>query len=100
MKNILLAISLVVAMAGFAWGQGTETRGSVTANNDTSLRKAGRQLNLQSGTQLAAQLENTLDARRAKPGDRVVLKTVQAVKQNGHVVVPKGAQLIGHVTDV
>jgi hypothetical protein len=100
MKQLFLAISLVVAMAGLAWGQKAETRGSATANNDTSVRKQGRQIELQSGTQIAAQLENTLDARRAKPGDRVVLKTIQAVKQDGHVVVPKGAQLIGHVTDV
>src|SRR6266436_2208433 len=100
MKKILLAISLVVAIAGLAWGQRAETRGTATANSDTSVRKQGRQLELQSGTQLAAQLENTLDARRAKPGDRVALKTIQAVKQDGHVVVPKGAQLIGHVTDV
>jgi len=55
---------------------------------------------LQSGTQLAAQLENSLDARHAKPGDRVVLKTIQAVKQDGHVIVPRGAQLIGRVTNV
>jgi hypothetical protein len=87
-------------MAGLAWGQEAETRGSATANSETSVKKQGRQLELQSGDQLAAQLENTLDARRAKPGDRVVLKIIQAVKQNGHVVVPKGAQLIGHVTDV
>src|SRR5258707_12033620 len=100
MKKILLAISFVITMAGFAWGQRAETRGSATANSDTSIRKDGRQIDLQSGTQIAAQLENTLDARRAKPGDRVVLKTLQAVKQDGHVVVPKGAQLIGHVTDV
>ena len=57
-------------------------------------------MDLQSGTQVTAQLENTLDARHAKPGDRVVLKTTQAVKQDGDVVVPKGSRLIGHVTDV
>jgi hypothetical protein len=28
------------------------------------------------------------------------MKTTQAVRQNGEVVVPKGARLIGHVTDV
>src|SRR5882672_986946 len=100
MKQLFLIISLVVAMAGLAWGQKAETRGSATANNDTSVKKQGRQIDLQSGTQIAAQLESTLDARRAKPGDRVVLRTIQAVKQDGRVVVPKGAQLIGHVTDV
>jgi hypothetical protein len=100
MKKLVPAIALIVAVAAVAVGQNAQTRGSATANSDTSVRKQGRQVELQSGTQLAAQLENTLDAKRAKAGDRVVLKTVQAVKQNGQVVVPKGAQLVGHVTDV
>ena len=100
MKKILLTISLTVAMAGVALAQTAETRGRTSASNTTSASKQGQQLNLQSGTQLAAQLENTLDARHAKAGDRVVLKTTQAVRQNGEVVVPKGSRLIGHVTDV
>src|SRR5258707_1368097 len=100
MKKLFLAISIIVTMAGLAWGQGAATRGSAKANNNTSDSKAGRQIDLQSGTELAAQLENSLDARHAKPGDRVVLKTIQALKQDGHVIVPKGAQLIGRVTDV
>ncbi len=100
MKKLLLAISIIGTMAGLTWGQGVDTRGSAKANNNTSASRAGRQIDLQSGTQLAAQLENSLDARHAKPGDRVVLKTIQAVKQDGHVIVPKGAQLIGRVTDV
>jgi hypothetical protein len=100
MRKLLLAISITVAVAGLALAQKAETRGTATANSDNSVRKQGRQIDLQSGTQIAAQLENTLDAKRAKPGDRVALKTVQAVKQNGKTVIPKGAQLIGHVTDV
>ncbi len=100
MKKLFLAISIIGTIAGLAWGQGADTRGSAKASNNTSARKAGRQIDLQSGTQLAAQLENSLDARHAKPGDRVVLKTIQAVKQDGHVIVPRGAQLIGRVTNV
>jgi hypothetical protein len=100
MKKLVLAISLSMAVAGFALGQKAESRGSAKASSDTSVKQQGRQIDLQSGTQLSAQLENTLDARHAKPGDRVVLKTIQAVKQDGKVIVPKGAQLIGHVTDV
>lgn len=100
MKKILLTISLAIATTGAALAQTTETRGRTSASNTTSASKQGRQVNLQSGTQLAAQLENTLDARHAKAGDRVVMKTTQAVRQNGEVVVPKGSRLIGHVTDV
>lgn len=100
MKKILLAISLATAMTGVTLAQTAETRGRTSASNTTSASKQGQQVNLQSGTQLAAQLENTLDARHAKAGDRVVLKTTQAVRQDGEVVVPKGSRLIGHVTDV
>jgi hypothetical protein len=100
MKKILLAISLVTVMTGATSAQTSETRARTAASNNTSASKQGQQLNLQSGTQLTAQLENTLDARHAKVGDRVVLKTTQAIKQNGEVVVPKGSRLLGHVTDV
>src|SRR5262249_38819341 len=100
MKRILLAISLVTIISGAALAQTSETRARTAASNDTSASKQGQQLNLQSGTRLTAQLENTLDARHAKVGDRVVLKTTQVVKQNGEVVVPKGSRLIGHVTNV
>src|SRR5918999_6451925 len=97
----LLLIALILAVStSVAVAQKTKTSGSTTANNETSVSKQGRQVNLASNTALAAQLENSLDARRAKVGDRVVLKTTQAVKQNGEVIVPKGAKLIGHVTEV
>jgi hypothetical protein len=100
MKKIILAISVAIAMAGIAVGQNTTTRARTTASSNTSASKKGRQINLDSGTQLAGQLESSLDARHAKPGDQVVLKTITAVKQNGETIVPKGSRLIGHVTDV
>jgi hypothetical protein len=100
MKRLLLGILLIVALSAVAMAQKTNTRGNASASNETSAQKRGQQIDLQSGTQLAAQLAGTLDARNAKPGDRVMLKTTQAVKQNGQVVIQKGARLIGHVTDV
>jgi hypothetical protein len=100
MQKIILGLSFAMATTGVVLGQTTETRSRTAASNETSVAKQGRQLNLQSDTQLTAQLENSLDARRAKPGDRVVLKTVSAVKQNGETIVPKGSRLLGRVTDV
>ena len=100
MKRFVLAVLLSIALAGLAVGQKAESRGNASAGSNASASKQGRQIDLQSGTQLSAQLENTLDARHAKPGDRVVMKTTQAVKQDGRVIVPKGAQLIGRVTEV
>jgi hypothetical protein len=100
MKRLLLIALTLTVSAGLAVAQQTKTTGSAAAGNETSVSKQGRQVNLASNTALAAQLENSLDARRAKVGDQVVLKTTQAVKQNGEVIVPKGAKLIGRVTEV
>ena len=92
---LTLAVSTTVAVA-----QKTKTSGNVSGSNETSISKHGRDVNLASNTALAAQLENSLDARHAKVGDTVVLKTTQALHQNGEVIVPKGAKLIGRVTEV
>lgn len=97
----LLFLTLATAISGsLVQAQNSSTSASTSASNETAVSKQGRQINLQSNTQLAAQLENSLDARQAKVGDRVALKTTQAVKQNGEVVVPKGARLLGRVTEV
>lgn len=100
MKRFLLIVLTLAVSTSVAVAQQTKTSGSASAGNETSASKQGREVNLASNTALAAQLENSLDARHAKVGDQVVLKTTQAVKQNGEVIVPKGAKLLGHVTEV
>ncbi len=100
MRKALLSITFILALSAIVSAQQTRSRVTSNVNNETSVQKQGRQIDLQSATQLAAQLEGSLDARHAKVGDRVVLKTVQAIKQNGETVIPKGARLIGRVTDV
>lgn len=97
MKRLMLTIMLVAACAGAGLAQ---TKGSVDATSATSVGKNDKSLNIQSGTQLAAELENTIDARKARVGDRVVLRTTEAIKENGRTVVKKGARLVGRVTDV
>jgi hypothetical protein len=54
---------------------------------------------LSSGTTLQAELTKPLDARKAKPGDEVTAKVTHDVKADGKVVIHKGSQLIGHVTE-
>lgn len=98
MKKAFLVFLLVVTVSGVSVAQ--QTKAKATAGNTTSAQTPGRQIDLLSETQMAAQLQSALDARHAKVGDRVLLKTTEAIKQNGKVVVPKGAQLLGRVTDV
>src|SRR5262245_26190414 len=51
------------------------------------------------GTTVNAVLSDTLDARKAKPGDAVRAKTSEDVTVAGTVVIPRGARLVGHVTE-
>jgi hypothetical protein len=51
------------------------------------------------GTTLNAILSDTVDARKSKPGDTVKAKTSEDVKAAGVIVIPRGAKLVGHVTE-
>jgi hypothetical protein len=53
---------------------------------------------LKAGSTVQAELTKPVDVRKNKPGDEVIAKTTQDVKSDGHVVLPKGSQIIGRVT--
>jgi len=101
MKKSFLVVSLSLACAIGASAQKAETRATGDASTQTSagVNKAGKSINLDSGTRLTGELQNTVDVRKAKVGDQVVLKTTQAIKSGGRTVVGK-AKLIGRVTEV
>ena len=99
MRKFMLTIMLTAICAGAAFAQ-TQTSGRADASSAASLSRTDRSLNIESGTRLAAELESTLDARKARVGDRVLLRTTEAIKENGRTVVKKGARLVGRVTDV
>jgi hypothetical protein len=97
MSKYTLTVALVLLLsAGATFAQETTTSASGAASTAVN----GQAGNLQAGTRLAAQLQNTLDVRNARVGDEVVLKTTEAIKSNGRTIVNKGARLIGRVTDI
>jgi len=49
---------------------------------------------------IAGRLENRLDSKSAKVGDRVVLKTTEKVQTSDGTVIPAGSRLVGRVTEV
>jgi len=55
---------------------------------------------LDSGTRIDGQLQNSVDVKKSKVGDQVLLKTTKDIKQNGKTVVAKGSNLIGRITEV
>ena len=99
MRRFMLMIMLAAICAGAAFGQ-TQTSGDVDAQSAASLSRNDKSLNIQSGTRLSAELASALDARKARVGDTVVLKTTEAIKENGRTVVKKGARLVGRITDI
>jgi hypothetical protein len=100
MNRTFLILALIMVCGSAVAAQTSETTASGKARSATSVSKSGKSAQIESGTQVAAQLQNTLDARKARVGDRVVLKTTEAIKSNGQTVVSKGANLVGHVTEV
>jgi hypothetical protein len=50
------------------------------------------------GTGVIAELSKSVNAKKAKPGDRVKAEVIQDVIYRGKVVVRMGSKLIGHVT--
>jgi hypothetical protein len=54
---------------------------------------------LPSGTAINAELNSSVDSKKAKAGDKVEAHTTEAVKSGGQTIVPKGAKLEGHVTE-
>lgn len=104
MKKVFSALGLAVVLnvAGMAQKQ----QNSAGPAPDTSRSKAAKSkrssadASFSNVSNLQAELQNTLDVRKASVGDEVMLKTTQSIKQDGQVVIPKGSELIGRVTEV
>ncbi|HEX8338191.1 MAG TPA: hypothetical protein VF621_15850, partial [Pyrinomonadaceae bacterium] len=100
-RNISAAALALAACAAVSFAQTqTDTRAGASAQHSTSVGRDGRGLDIASGTRLTGELQSALDVSKARVGDRVVLKTTEAVKQNGRTVLKKGSQLVGRVADV
>lgn len=69
-------------------------RTSVAASAQDGQANAG----LVNGTAFNAALGSPVDSKKCKPGDAVNARTTEAVKSEGKTVIPKGAKLVGHVT--
>jgi hypothetical protein len=51
------------------------------------------------GSTIPVTLEKGIDARKAKAGDHVIARTTENVKSEGRVVIPRGSQIIGRVSE-
>lgn len=88
--------------AGGLFAQTTNSSADATGEvaSNAALGNKAKAVKVDSGSRVAAQLQNAIDVRKARVGDQVVLKTTDAIKSGGQKVVDKGALLRGRVTDV
>jgi hypothetical protein len=54
---------------------------------------------LPGGTSVNAQLNSSVDSKKAKVGDKVEAHTTEEIKYAGKTIVPMGTKLEGHVTE-
>ncbi len=88
-----------------ATAAGAQTDESASASSATGPRQAagyGDQASSHAWemSSITGELDGKLDSKTAKPGDRVVLKTIEKVQTSDGTMIPKGSRLIGHVTQV
>jgi hypothetical protein len=107
MKRTFASVLTALLLVGMCVAQGTQQRGSGSVLQGTSgsasqpnARAAPSASQLQVGTTLQAELLRPVDARRNKAGDEVLAKVTHDVKAGGSVVISKGANVVGRVTEV
>lgn len=81
--------------AGQTQAQGSS---SATASASPSAQKGQANASLATGSTIKAELASPIDSKKAKPGDPVKGRTTEAAKSGDKTVIPKGAKLVGHVT--
>jgi hypothetical protein len=71
-----------------------------SAQESASASRSGpSSASLAGGTPIYAELNSSIDSKKAKPGDAVMAHTTQAVKSSDErTILPKGTKLMGHVT--
>ncbi len=101
-KHIAIAIAMVggLLLSGISLAQNpAPLSGGQNANPPTASAQPGPP-RIAPGNVIPVQLTKTGDAKKAKPGDQVMAKVTQDLKSDsGVVIVPKGTEVIGHVTE-
>lgn len=97
---VLLA-AVAAAQSGAQSGMQANAQTSATHGGQisasASTQPSAGAASLASGSAFNVTLNTPVDSKKAKSGDTVTAHTTENVKQDGKVVVPKGAKLVGHV---
>ena len=98
--TIVAALFTVSGVAQTSASGPTQAGGPVHSAVTQNTQAAGEPSRGLSGrTALLVELTHNVDAKKAKPGDPVEARLTQDVKENGQVVLHRGAKLFGHVSE-
>lgn len=100
MKTVIIFIGFIFVLGMHGFAQTAKTTGDSTAASTSSVNSDNGKGTLASGTRIDGQLQSSVDVKRSRVGDPVILKTTHSLKQNGQIVIPKGSTLIGRITEV
>ena len=94
-RSVFLAGTVLAA----AFVAQSPTPASTLASATLPAQTHSKTATLPSGIAMNAELNSSLDSRKAKVGEKVEAHTTAAVEVDGKTIVPKGAKLEGHVTE-
>jgi hypothetical protein len=98
MEKIVIGIFAGIALLGAARAQNEASLSTQQAPTSQAAQSGLQQI--APGSVIPVQLSKTIDSNKVKPGDEVAARVTQDMKsQNGEVIVPKDAEVIGHVTE-
>jgi hypothetical protein len=93
MKAIGLSLATVALLVG--GGVAYASRGQSTSSVPLTTSSAS---DLAAGTTICGALANSIDAKKAKPGDAIIARVTLPVLSHGKVIIPNGAKVTGNVT--
>jgi hypothetical protein len=76
-----------------------QTSAPTPATSSSAVQAEAGIATLPSGTAVNAELNSSLDSKKAKVGDKVEAHTTEEIKYAGKIILPKEAKLEGHVTE-
>ena len=99
MKGLCTLIAATV-LAGMCLAQIPDSQSKESLQQSEASEAVASSERFAPGITFRAELDKTIDAKKAKAGDPIVAKTMDELKSGSVVIAPRGARIIGHVVAV
>jgi hypothetical protein len=97
--RVFVAIAFVPAIALSQTSSQPSSAASQTTGAVSASQANGSDALLPAGTAIPVELSKPVDAKKAKPGDKIEAKVTMDLLSHGQIVVPRDSKLTGHVTE-